>query len=60
MFGSIRFNTTDTERGVYAEFISVFCFVCSIGGLPGPDGLCLWHVQPGGSFVEHVCGGRVV
>lgn len=40
--------------------LRIFFFVYLIGGLPRSDSVCLWHVQPGGCIVEHVCGGRIV
>lgn len=39
---------------------SFFFLLLTLGRLPGPDGMCLWHVKPGGGILEHVCGGGTV
>lgn len=47
--------------GVEGELMThFFWLLLTLGRLPGPDGVCLWHVQPGGGILEHVCGGGTV
>lgn len=43
-----------------ADDLFIFLLLLTLGRLPGPDSMCLRHVEPGGGILEHVCGGGTV